>query len=57
MCRQRTMPKRLVGWLPRNTFSATVRWGTIDSSWCTMPMPAASASRVERRRTGRPSIR
>jgi hypothetical protein len=34
----------MVGCAPRNTFSATVRSGTMESSWCTMPMPAASAS-------------
>ncbi len=43
------------GWsagVPRKTFSATVSSGTMQSSWCTMPMPAASASRAERKCTG-----
>ena len=35
---------------PSSTFSATDRSGTMLSSWCTMPMPAARASRAERNR-------
>ena len=57
IARQRTRPAPLVSWWPRNTFSATLNPGTIDSSWCTIPMPAASASLALRKWTGRPSSR
>ena len=53
---QSTVPMAVSGWLPRNTFSATVRSGTTESSWCTMPMELASASPAERSRTSRPLI-
>lgn len=57
MRRHCTRPRALVGWLPRKTFSATVRSGATESSWCTMAMPAACASRVERKWVSFPSSR
>ncbi len=57
MPRQSTSPRRPTGCLPSATFSATDSSGTMDSSWCTMPIPAAMASRAERKRTGAPPTR
>lgn len=48
---QSTLPKALTGCVPRNTFSATERSGTTESSWCTIPIELASASPAERSRT------
>ncbi len=49
---QSITPSRFTGCLPSATFSATDSSGTMDSSWCTMPIPASMASRAERKRTG-----
>ena len=43
--------------MPSVTFSATVKTGTSMKCWCTMPMPAAIASRGEPNFAGLPSIR
>ena len=40
--------------VPRTTFSVTVNRGTSLKSWCTTPMPAASAARGEPGASGRP---
>ena len=43
--------------MPSVTLSATVKTGTSMKCWCTMPMPAAIASRGEPNLAGSPSIR
>src|SRR5580692_8457836 len=43
--------------MPSVTFSATVKTGTSMKCWCTMPMPAAIASRGEPNLAGLPSSR
>src|SRR5579871_6717451 len=44
-------------WSPRITFSATVNGGTRRKCWCTIPIPAASASRGDVNATGVPQSR
>src|SRR5215472_5231575 len=44
-------------WSPRITFSATVNGATRRKCWCTMQIPASSASRGEAKATGTPESR
>ena len=58
LARARSMsPAARVGSYPRHTDSATVKTGTSMKCWCTMPMPAATASAAEWNLTGSPSRR
>ena len=51
--RRRTKPNRR-GSAPRNTFSATVRCGTSETSWATIAIPRSSAARGDPNATGSP---
>ena len=53
MVGQSMVPSDVFGVWPRKMFSATVSSGNSSSSWCTVAMPAACASRGEANRTGR----
>src|ERR1700734_3783308 len=55
--RRSSRPTRSACSMPSVTFSATVKTGTSMKCWCTMPMPAAIASRGEPNFAGLPSIR
>src|SRR5207248_2212507 len=52
-CKRKVLPTSR--WSPRTTFSATVNGETSRKGWCTIPIPASSASRGEWNSTGRPN--